>query len=215
MTGRRPQGLDTGSDTTREQEATHGPGRGRNRDCGAEKEDTTAGTRAHTQEGHATTEAPAPPHPQRTPRGPWRSTPRTHAAEARIERPPETTQGKEGTPTRGEGATTTREAAENTAPQPTTTPAPPDDDPGHSKGHLTGTGSTYDFSSCFFPKFKTSTKRGFSRGKTYSFGFYGLKIGGGVFLPKFCSKISKTLKFGLFWAIFASSGLVLENSAAH
>ena len=35
MTGRRPQGQGTGSDTTREQETTHGPGSGRNRDCGA------------------------------------------------------------------------------------------------------------------------------------------------------------------------------------
>ena len=47
------------------------------------------------------------------------------------------------------------------------------------------------------------------------FGFYGPKIGGGVLLPKFCPKISKTLKFGLFWCIFACSGLVLQNSAAH
>ena len=39
--------------------------------------------------------------------------------------------------------------------------------------------------------------------------------GGGVLLPEFCLKISKTLKFGLFWGIFACSGLVLQNSAAH
>ena len=57
---------------------------------------------------------------------------------------------------------------------------------------------TYDFSTCFFPKFKKSTKRGFSREMTYFFGFYGPKIGGGVLLPEFCPKISKTLKFGLF-----------------
>ena len=38
---------------------------------------------------------------------------------------------------------------------------------------------TYDFSSCFFPKFKKSTKKGFSREMTYFFGFYGSKIGGG------------------------------------
>ena len=38
---------------------------------------------------------------------------------------------------------------------------------------------TYDFSSCFFPKFKKSTKRGLSREMTYLFGFYGPKIGGG------------------------------------
>ena len=41
---------------------------------------------------------------------------------------------------------------------------------------------TYDFSSCFFPKFKKSTKRGFSPEMTYFFCFYGSKIGGGVLL---------------------------------
>ena len=50
---------------------------------------------------------------------------------------------------------------------------------------------------------------------TYFFGFYGPKIGGGVLLPEFCPQIAKSLKFGLFWGIFASSGLVLQNSAAH
>ena len=35
-------------------------------------------------------------------------------AAAHAHRPPETTQGKEGTPTRGEGATPTEGAAENT-----------------------------------------------------------------------------------------------------
>ena len=75
---------------------------------------------------------------------------------------------------------------------------------------------TYDFSSCFFPKFKKSAKGRFSREMTYFFGFYGPKIGGGGFLlPGACPKISKTLKFGLFWGIFACSGLVLQNSAAH
>ena len=74
---------------------------------------------------------------------------------------------------------------------------------------------TYDFSSCFFPKFKVLTKRSFSREMTYFFDFYGPKIGGGVLLPEFCPKISKTLKFGLFWGIFACSGLVLQNIAAH
>ena len=63
---------------------------------------------------------------------------RTTAAHAH--QPPETTQGKEGTPTRGEGATPTEEAAENSAAQHTTTPSPPDDERGQSKGHLTGTG---------------------------------------------------------------------------
>ena len=74
---------------------------------------------------------------------------------------------------------------------------------------------TYDFSSCFFPKFKKSTKRSFSRKMTYFFGFHGPKIGGGVPLPELCPTISKVLKFGLFWGIFACSGLVLQNSAAH
>ena len=51
---------------------------------------------------------------------------------------------------------------------------------------------------------------------TYFFGFYGPKIGGGVLLPEFCPKISKTLKFGLFCGFFfACSWLVLQNSAAH
>ena len=50
---------------------------------------------------------------------------------------------------------------------------------------------TYDFSSCFFPKFKQSTKTGFSRKMTYSFGLYGPKIGGGVLLPEFCPKYQK------------------------
>ena len=50
---------------------------------------------------------------------------------------------------------------------------------------------------------------------TYFFGFYGPKIGGGVHLPEICPKKLKTLKFGLFWGIFACSGLVLQNSAAH
>ena len=67
-----------------------------------------------------------------------------------------------------------------------------------------------------FPKkFKKSTKRGFSREMTYVFGFHGPKSGGGVLLPERCPKISETLKFGLLWGIFACSGLVLQNSAAH
>ena len=86
VTGRRPPGQGTRIDTGREQETTHGPGRGKNRDRGAGKEDTTAGTRAHMQEGQAATEGPAPPHPQRTPHDPRRRPPPTHAAAARIER---------------------------------------------------------------------------------------------------------------------------------
>ena len=81
VTGRRLEGQSTWSDTTWEQDTTHGPGRGRNRDRGAEKEDTTTGTRAHTQEGHATTEGSTPPRPQRAPHDPQRRTPPTRAAE--------------------------------------------------------------------------------------------------------------------------------------
>ena len=50
---------------------------------------------------------------------------------------------------------------------------------------------TYDFSSCFFPKFKKSTKKGFSREMTYFFGFYGSKIGGGSSYPNFVQKYQK------------------------
>ena len=46
---------------------------------------------------------------------------------------------------------------------------------------------------------------------TYHFDFYSPKIGGGVLLPGICPKISKTLKFGLFWGIFACSGLVVQT----
>ena len=79
-----------------------------------------------------------------------------------------------------------------------------------------GGGHTYDFSSCFFSKFKKSTKSGFSREMTYFIWVpWPQNRGGGVLLPRFCPKISKTLKCGLFWGIFACSGLVLQNSAAH
>ena len=60
-----------------EQETTQGPGRGGNRDPGAETEDITAGTRTHTQEGHATTKGPARPHPQRAPHDPRGCAPNT------------------------------------------------------------------------------------------------------------------------------------------
>ena len=79
-----------------------------------------------------------------------------------------------------------------------------------------GLGSiTYDFSNCFFRKFKSSAKRGFSRQMTYFFWLLRLRKRGGVLLRGFCPKISKTLKFGLFWGILACSGLVLQNTAAH
>ena len=48
--------------------------------------------------------------------------------------------GMEGTPTRGERATPTEEAAGNAAAWRTTTPSHPGEDPGRYKGHLTGTG---------------------------------------------------------------------------
>ena len=89
---------------------------------------------------------PTPSVHRATPRGARpQHTPPKHESEAvqttpaHAQRPPETTQGKEGTPTRGEGATPTEEDADNTTPQPTTTPSLPGDDPGHSKGLLTGT----------------------------------------------------------------------------
>ena len=74
---------------------------------------------------------------------------------------------------------------------------------------------TYEFRSCFFRKFQKVDKKGFFAGNDLFFGFYSLKIGGGVLVPEFCPQISKTLKFGLFWGICACSGLVLQNSAAH
>ena len=51
---------------------------------------------------------------------------------------------------------------------------------------------------------------------TYLFCLYGSKIGGGGFLlPELCREISETLIFGLFWGIYACSGLVRQNSAAN
>ena len=69
-----------------EQETTQGPERGGNSDRGAEKEDITAGTRTHTQEGHTTTEGPAPPQPSGRRTTPGGARPPTHAAEVRIGR---------------------------------------------------------------------------------------------------------------------------------
>ena len=59
---------------------------------------------------------------------------------AHSHQPPETTRGMEGTPTRGERATPTEEAAGNAAARCTTTPSAPGDDPVRHKGHHTGTG---------------------------------------------------------------------------
>ena len=143
--GRCPQGQGTGSDTTWEQDTTHGPGRGGNRDRGAEKEDTTTGTRKGTPRrmdqhrptpsGHRTTLGGA--RPQHTP--PKHESDAVRTTRAHAGQAPETTQGKEGTPAREERAIPTEEAAENTATQPTTTPSAPEDDSGHSKGYLTDT----------------------------------------------------------------------------
>ena len=93
---------------------------------------------------------PAPPHPHRTPhdsrgRTPQHAPPKQELDAVRItpahsHQPPETTRGMEGTPTRGEWATPTEEAAENAAARRTTTPSPPGNDPGRHKGHPTGTG---------------------------------------------------------------------------
>ena len=58
---------------------------------------------------------------------------------------------------------------------------------------------TYDFSSCFFRKFKKSAKRGFSREMNYSFGFYGPKIGGGG--PP-TQLLSTNIKNPEIWPIF-------------
>ena len=51
---------------------------------------------------------------------------------------------------------------------------------------------TYDFSSCFFPKFKKSAKGRFSREMTYFFDLDGPKIGGGgSSYPAFVQKYQK------------------------
>ena len=76
-------------------------------------------------------------------------------------------------------------------------------------------GITYDFSSCFFSQFKKSTKRGFPQKMTNFFGSYDPKIGKGVLLPESCPKTSKTLKFGLFWGIFACSENPPPATPAH
>ena len=93
-----------------------------------------------------TNAAPAPPNAARLPkRTPQHAPPKQASDTVRItpahtHQPPETTRGMEGTPTRGERATPTEEAAGNAAARRTTTPSPPGDDPGRHKGHLTGTG---------------------------------------------------------------------------
>ena len=63
-------------------------------------------------------------------------------------------------------------------------------------------GCTYDFSSCFFPKFKKSAKRGFSREMTYFFGFYGPKIRGGAAPTRVLSKNFKNFEIWLILGYF-------------
>ena len=121
VAGRRPQGQGCGGNATRGQETTKGPGKGRARGRGTEGEGATTGTRAHTQEGHATTEGPAPPHPESTAQPQEahtsQNTPPQHepdaarTALAHAHRPTDPAQGREGTPTGGEGATPTEGAA--------------------------------------------------------------------------------------------------------
>ena len=129
---------------------TQEPGRGGSGDQGGEEKGTTANATTHTQEGHTTTGGPAPPHPHQTPHdsqghSPQHTPPKQASDAVRItpahtHQPPETTRGMEGTPTRGERATPTEEAAGNAASRRTTTPSPPGYDPGRHKGHLTSSG---------------------------------------------------------------------------
>ena len=71
-----------------------------------------------TPSGRCTT--PGGARPQHTP--PKHKSDALRITPAHAQQPPETTQGMEGTPTRGEPATPTEKAAGNTAAQPTTTP---------------------------------------------------------------------------------------------
>ena len=78
-----------------------------------------------------------------------------------------------------------------TAPEAPAMPAPGEPGPGPSASPSLPL-HTYDFSSCFFPKFKKSAKGKFSREMTYCFGFYGPKIaGGGSSYPAFVQKYQK------------------------
>ena len=148
--GRHSKGQDAGNDTTWGQETTQEPGRGGTGDQGTEEKGTTANATTHIQEEHTTTggtsTAPAPPSAPRLPGATPQHTPPKQASDAvritsaHTHQPPETTPGMEGTPTRGERATPTEEAAGNAAARRTTTPSPPGDNPGRHKGHLSGTG---------------------------------------------------------------------------
>ena len=77
--------------------------------------------------------------------------------------------------------------------------------------------STYDFSSCFPPKFKRSTKRCFSREMTNCFGFYGPKNRGrGSSCPNFVQKYQKPWNWAYFGVFLPALGwscrTVLHNS---
>ena len=93
-----------------------------------------------TPEAHARQDAPPNDGPDAT-----------GTAPAHAHQPLNPAQGKEGTPTREEGATATKGAPGKIAAQPTTTPSPPGNDPSRSKGHHTGKG--------------TGTRRGRGRGR--------------------------------------------------
>ena len=74
---------------------------------------------------------------------------------------------------------------------------------------------TYDFSSCFFSKFKKSAKKGFLLGKTYFCDSYGPKIGGGGPPTRAFSQTIKNPGIRPISEYFVCSGVVQQNSAAH
>ena len=75
---------------------------------------------------------------------------------------------------------------------------------------------TYNFSSCLFPKIQKFIKKGnFAGGDLFSSFLWPQIRKGGSFYPGFVQNYQNTRTFGLFWGIFACSGLVLQNSAAY
>ena len=76
-----------------------------------------------------------------------------------------------------------------------------------------GLGSiTYDFSNCFFPKFKSSAKRGFWRQMTYLFWLLRLRKGGGVPPTRV---LSKNIENPEIWPILGYFGLLWAGPAKH
>ena len=68
-------------------------------------------------------------------------------------------------------------------------------------------GCTYDFSSCFFPKFKTSAKAGFSWEKTYLFSsFRPQNRGGGSSYPSSVQKYQKPRYLAYFGVFLLALG---------